>query len=197
MALIKCPECGKEVSEKAITCQSCGARIGNGHSKKANLIIVILLLSLAVCCSFALIFIFLYKPISNPVSSASSSNSEIQNSDNSEQNISQGYGSYEEIYLEYSSKLENETPKCIESFLANAESNDDGLEGLAELANDEVLHIADISNEGIEKMAEYMLNHGSGKYNEYEEWSGKLMDVYQDYAAKIYDAYTDYYMKNN
>lgn len=197
MALIKCPECGKEVSEKAITCPSCGARIGNGHSKKANLIIVILLLSLAVFGSFAIIFINLYKPISNPVSSASSSNSEIQNSDNSEQNITQGYGSYEEIYLEYSSKLENETPKCIESFLVNAESNDDGLEGLAELANDEVLHIADISNEGIEKMAEYMLNHGSGKYNEYEEWSGKLMDVYQDYAAKIYDAYTDYYMKNN
>ncbi len=31
MALIKCSECGKEVSEKAATCPNCGAPIASGQ----------------------------------------------------------------------------------------------------------------------------------------------------------------------
>ncbi|MBP3697362.1 MAG: zinc ribbon domain-containing protein [Clostridia bacterium] len=32
MALIKCPECGKEVSDKAQSCINCGCPIGSGSS---------------------------------------------------------------------------------------------------------------------------------------------------------------------
>lgn len=31
MALIKCPECGKEISDKAVTCPYCGNPMGNGE----------------------------------------------------------------------------------------------------------------------------------------------------------------------
>lgn len=34
MALIKCPECGAEISEKAIHCPSCGTPINNSANKK-------------------------------------------------------------------------------------------------------------------------------------------------------------------
>ena len=33
MALIKCPECGKQVSSKAPTCPNCGAPIDSSYSK--------------------------------------------------------------------------------------------------------------------------------------------------------------------
>lgn len=60
MALIKCPECGKEVAETALTCPNCGVKISNGHTKKANQIVIICLLVFAACCSIGLIFITLY-----------------------------------------------------------------------------------------------------------------------------------------
>lgn len=36
MALIKCPECGKEVSDKAISCPNCGCPIASSDNLKAN-----------------------------------------------------------------------------------------------------------------------------------------------------------------
>ncbi len=33
--------------------------------------------------------------------------------------------------------------------------------------------------------------HGSDKYEEYEEWAGKLNDVYMEEAQKITDAYME------
>ncbi len=60
MALIKCPECGNEVSEKAITCPHCGARVGNGHSRKANKIFVIVCLAIAGICVLMSILLFAF-----------------------------------------------------------------------------------------------------------------------------------------
>ena len=40
-------------------------------------------------------------------------------------------------------------------------------------------------------MANVYYKSGTGKYSEYEEWSGKLMDIYQDEGKKITDAYLD------
>ncbi len=31
MALIKCPECGKDISDKAVSCPNCGCPIGQEH----------------------------------------------------------------------------------------------------------------------------------------------------------------------
>ena len=35
-----------------------------------------------------------------------------------------------------------------------------------------------------------MATNGAGKYDEYEEWAGKLYSVYEEEATKITDAYT-------
>ena len=36
MALIKCPECGKEVSTNADTCPNCGTPLAGGKAHKAK-----------------------------------------------------------------------------------------------------------------------------------------------------------------
>lgn len=48
MALIKCSECGKEMSDKATTCPHCGARHETGNAKVIRIIlgIIILIISL-------------------------------------------------------------------------------------------------------------------------------------------------------
>ena len=38
MALIKCSECGKEMSDKATTCPHCGARHETGNAKAIRII---------------------------------------------------------------------------------------------------------------------------------------------------------------
>lgn len=67
MALIKCPNCGKEVSEKAVACPNCGVLISNkkGNNKKGNkndktIIIVsvavaIVVLIVGILCSVVLV----------------------------------------------------------------------------------------------------------------------------------------------
>ena len=44
MALIKCPECGKEISDKAKNCPSCGCKIKSKIGKRKIIILVIALL---------------------------------------------------------------------------------------------------------------------------------------------------------
>lgn len=53
MALIKCPECGKEISSEAVSCPNCGHRI-----KKRNAPIVLLVLAIL----FALWVLYLFMP---------------------------------------------------------------------------------------------------------------------------------------
>lgn len=65
MALMNCPECGNEVSEKAITCPNCGVRIGNGHSKRANKLVITVLLIFAACCSLAAFYIIIHPEVIN------------------------------------------------------------------------------------------------------------------------------------
>ena len=47
MAMIKCPECGKEISDKAKVCPNCGVKI-KGKSKKIPIIIIVLLLIIII-----------------------------------------------------------------------------------------------------------------------------------------------------
>gem|GEM_PF-6001926 len=69
-------------------------------------------------------------------------------------------GGYQAIYDEYAARLINECPTL----------------SLAECA--------ELNNEGVTKMAEYMWSASGvdGQYATYEQWSGKLMDVYMQSA---------------
>ena len=100
-----------------------------------------------------------------------------------------GTDDYQSIYDTYSQKLRDATPGLIDEYYSEAQTNTDGLEGLAEIANAKVEKLAEIANEGVSEMATYYYAHGSGKYSEYEDWAGKLYDVYMEEGQKVYDAY--------
>ncbi len=57
MALIKCRECGKQISDKAKTCPHCGVKNSSGMStKKKNIIITCSLIVIVVVVAMILIF---------------------------------------------------------------------------------------------------------------------------------------------
>ena len=73
----------------------------------------------------------------------------------SAENTYNNVGTYEAIYEKYASKLRS--------------------------SNGNVSTLANICNEGVSKMADYMINHG-GNYSTYETWAGKLYEVYEEQA---------------
>jgi hypothetical protein len=96
---------------------------------------------------------------------------------------------YQAIFDQYSKKIRAATPKLINEYKAEAAKNSGGLMGLAQISMAKVSKLAEISTEGISEMAKIMMGTGMGKYEVYEAWSGKLMDVYTEEAEKITDAY--------
>lgn len=96
---------------------------------------------------------------------------------------------YKAIYDEYSQKIIDATPGLIEKYNEQSKNNTEGITGLATISTDLVQELAGITQEGVEKMAQVMLNKGTGKYEEYSDWAEKLYDVYNEEAEKIMDAY--------
>lgn len=99
------------------------------------------------------------------------------------------FGSYQEILDDYSQRLRDATPRLIDEYKEEAKDNQGGLEGLATICNEKVGVLAELVNEGIQEMAQIYLHKGSGSYDEYSEWTGKLQDVYLEEASKIQEAY--------
>ena len=58
-------------------------------------------------------------------------------------------------------------------------------------SSEKIGKLAEITTEGTSEMASFMMFHGSGDYDEYEEWAGELYDVYEEEAEKITSAYLD------
>ena len=122
--------------------------------------------------------------------SAESSVPEATNQQNQAEAAS-SFSSYDEIYETYAQKLREATPGLIEEYEAEAAENTGGVEGLAEIANQKVEELAEITTEGTGEMASFMMTNGLGNYEEYEEWAEELYDVYEDEAEKITNAYLD------
>lgn len=126
--------------------------------------------------------------------SSSSKEPETTPSSSSEEKASKKVSNnenYESIYNEYVQKIKEATPRLVQEYQIEAQSNQNGLDGLAELSNKKIEDLATILNEGIEKMAEYYFSAGSGKYEEYEDWAGKLTDVYMSEGEQITNAYME------
>lgn len=98
---------------------------------------------------------------------------------------------YQSILDEYSEKIRDAVPVLIEEYNTEAAKNEDGLTGLAKISNAKISKLAEMSIEGVGEMAKLMYAEGSGKYDEYEEWAGKLQKVYTEEASKISDAYME------
>ena len=96
---------------------------------------------------------------------------------------------YQAILDEYTVLIQEAALRLTEEYNAEYPSNTGGLEGLAQLSNDKVVELAKISNDGVGEMANVYFKSGSGVYEEYEVWAGKLMDVYMTEATLITDAY--------
>ena len=86
---------------------------------------------------------------------------------------------YQSIYDEYTKKLKEAAPKLVKEYKKEAKDKKGDINALAEL-----------STEGIEKMASLMLKNGD-KEAIYDEWAEKLTDVYMKQAEKITDAYME------
>ena len=106
-------------------------------------------------------------------------------------NATSSYSSYEEIYETYAQKIRDAAPGLVEEYEAEAAENTNGLEGLAQISSEKIGKLAEITTEGTSEMASFMMFHGSGDYDEYEEWAGELYDVYEEEAEKITSAYLD------
>lgn len=88
------------------------------------------------------------------------SKSEKSSTDKTKAHSAQGVSKYETIYNEYAQKIRDAAPTSS------------------------ISELAEIANEGVGKMAEYMwtAKGTDGQYATYEEWSGKLMDIYMSEA---------------
>ena len=98
---------------------------------------------------------------------------------------------YEEVLEEYSQKMREATPRLIAEYQEEAKQNQNGITGLAELSSKKTEELANINSEGTEEMSKIYMYNGTGSYDEYSEWSGKLFDVYMEEAGKITDAYLE------
>lgn len=90
-----------------------------------------------------------------PAEEAPAEEPEVEEEAIEEASVDSGSG-YQAIYDEYSARLENECPNLA------------------------MTECAELSNEGVSKMAEYMYTAKGkdGQYETYQEWSQKLYDVY-------------------
>lgn len=61
MALINCPECGREISDKSNTCIHCGVILTNKVPKKKKILIILLCVLLVIICIFVINKIFFNK----------------------------------------------------------------------------------------------------------------------------------------
>lgn len=97
---------------------------------------------------------------------------------------------YEDIYNEYSAKLEEAAPTLLEEYETEAAELGGDLTALSELCDEKVGELAKIEAEGTKEMASLKAKNGDSN-DVYEEWAEKLYDVYEEQASLIQDAYMD------
>ena len=114
-----------------------------------------------------------------------------QNGTGTSQNYtpSSAYGSYDEIYAEYSLKMKVATPALISEYQEESAKNTHGIPGLEKISKEKIEKLALIKNEGIDKMAGFMMTKGNEDIETYSDWAVKLTEVYTEEASKIDKTY--------
>lgn len=92
---------------------------------------------------------------------------------------------YQAIFNDYTSKIKEAAPKLADEYTEEAATSED----LVELSNTKIAVLADLSTEGVSKMADLHFKSGIGTYEDYQNWSDKLLDVYLNEAIIITEAY--------
>ncbi|MBR4473679.1 MAG: hypothetical protein IKS55_08575 [Oscillospiraceae bacterium] len=109
-------------------------------------------------------------------------------------NPSSAYGSYDEIYAEYSLRIKIATPGLISEYNEESAKNTHGIPGLEKISNAKIDKLALIKDEGIDKMAGFMMTKGNEDIETYSDWAAKLTEVYTEEASKIHKAYVNDYL---
>lgn len=124
---------------------------------KENIFTVLIILAMVFVCT--LLFITFSDTDFNLPNNSAASTDTTKDKTNSSEFKNTKYN-YEKIYDEYSARLKKECPTLS------------------------ITECAEISNEGVTKMAEYMYSAlgTDGQYATYEQWANKLMDVYLEEA---------------
>lgn len=118
----------------------------------------------AVLIGAILTIVVLLAGCGNTGNSGSTDNSDSGTApDAAQQPTETEYGSYQQILDDYSAKIREATPSLVEEYKAEAANNTEGISGLAAILNEKVQVLANISMEGVEKMAQFMYDHGSGR----------------------------------
>lgn len=104
-------------------------------------------------------------------------------------NINYSENTYQEVLDAYTAKLKAATPVLEAEYKSEAQNNNRGINGLAELHNSKLEILAQIQSNGISKMAELWFNSSSGSYDEYLDWSSKLFDIYMEEGELLFDTY--------
>ena len=120
-----------------------------------------------------------------------------QNGTGTSQNYtpSSAYGSYDEIYAEYSLRIKIATPGLISEYWEESAKNTQGVSGLEKISNAKIEKLALIKNEGIDKMAGFMMTKGNEDIETYSDWAAKLTEVYTEEASKIQKAHAADYLE--
>lgn len=95
--------------------------------------------------------------------------------------------SYEQIYNEYCKKLADYY-NTAKGELQNEASSGKSIDALATSCTNKVSRLAEISTEGVNKMADLCVKRG-GSASEYMNYGTKLESVYMDYGTKLEGVY--------
>ncbi len=98
---------------------------------------------------------------------------------------------YQEIYLNYSDKMEERTPELVDEFWDETDGIENDNDALADLCDDKITVLSEIDIEGESKMYDLMEANGDD-YEVYEKWSSKLNDVYMNQSSALSDAYNSF-----
>lgn len=115
-------------------------------------------------------------------------------SDTGSQATTSSESSYEQIYNEYSQKLADYY-STAKGELQSEASSGKSIDALATSCSNKVSRLAEISTEGVNKMADLCVKRG-GSASEYMNYGTKLEGVYMDYGTKLESVYMSGAMNN-
>lgn len=105
----------------------------------------------------------------------------------SQNNSSSSGSSYEQIFNEYKQKL-TDYYNTAKGELQGEASSGKSIDDLATSCSNKVSRLAEISTEGVNKMADLCVKRG-GSASEYMNYGTKLESVYMDYGTKLEGVY--------
>ena len=92
-------------------------------------------------------------------------------------------------------RIKTATPGLISEYWEESAKNTHGKSGLEKIRNAKIEKLALINNDGLDKMAGFMMTKGNEDIETYSDWATKLTEVYTEEASKIQKAFAADYLE--